>query len=387
MHQQKHLFSLPAEVHYLNCATMSPLLKSVEKAGIDGLLRKSQPYTITQDHFFDTLEVVKGEFATLINCPDPQRIAVMGSVSYGMAVVAKNLIHKGLAKAGKKVIMVGEEFPSCVYAWDELKQHGVQIELVAPPPTLTNRGRDWNERLLAHIDAQTLLVCISPTHWSDGTLFDLLAIGEKCRASGTFFVIDGTQHIGAYPFDIQQVKADFVVAAAYKWLLGPYSGALAYLSDWFDDGTPLEQNWAMRKNSDDFKSLVQYQAEYRPKAFRYNVGEVANFTNLPMIGEALRQINAWGVANIQQYAGAVAGKYVEQLREGGYWIEKEECRANHLFGIRLPEGVDLGRIQQELLAQKVYVSFRGAAIRVSVHVWNDAEDMARLCQVLKNILP
>jgi hypothetical protein len=48
---QKHLFSLEDGIHYINCATMSPNLKSVEKAGIQGILRKSQPQRITQESF------------------------------------------------------------------------------------------------------------------------------------------------------------------------------------------------------------------------------------------------------------------------------------------------------------------------------------------------
>ncbi len=379
---QKHLFSLPDDVHYLNCATMGPSPKSVEAAGIEGLLRKSQPYGITQDHFFDTLEIVKTEFAKLINCTDNQRIALMGSVSYGLATVTKNLLKRNLAQAGKKVVMVGEEFPSIVYAWDELKENGVAIELVTAPDSLENRGQLWNKKLLENIDNQTLLVCISPSHWSDGTLFDLQAIGERCREVGAFFCIDGTQHIGAYPFDIQQVKADFVIVATYKWLLGPYGNALAYMSEWFDEGSPLEQNWAMRKDSNEFKKLISYQAEYRPKAYRYNIGEMSNFTNLPMIAEALRQLNEWGVSEIQNYAKTLANSYLEDLRKAGYWIEEEGYRANHMFGIRLPQGVDLTKIQQELLSQKLFVSYRGSAIRVSVNVWNEAADL----EVLTNVL-
>jgi selenocysteine lyase/cysteine desulfurase len=365
---------------------MGPNLKSVEAAGIEGLLRKSQPYGITQDHFFDTLEIVKAEFSKLINCADNQRIAIMGSVSYGLATVAKNLIKRGLAQTGKKIVMVGEEFPSIVYAWDELKEKGVAIELITAPDSLQNRGQLWNEKLIENIDNQTLLVCISPSHWSDGTLFDLQAIGEHCREVGAFFCIDGTQHIGAYPFDIQEVKADFVVCAAYKWLLGPYGSALAYLSEWFDEGSPLEQNWAMRKDSNDFKNLINYQSEYRPKAYRYNIGEMSNFINLPMIAEALKQLNEWGVENIQNYAKSLITKYLDVLREANYWIEDEDFRSNHMFGIRLPQGVELSKIQTELLAQKVFVSYRGSAIRVSVNVWNDEQDLEVLNEVLiKNV--
>lgn len=375
LQNKRQLFSLPEEVHYLNCATMSPLLKSVEEAGIKGLLRKSQPYEITQEHFFDTIESVKSAFAKIIQCPDSQRIAYMGSVSYGIATVVKNILHKGLAERGKKIVMVGSEFPSDVYAFDELKNKGVQVEQVSAPDTLLHRGKIWNERFLESIDKETLAVCLSPTHWADGTLFDLIATGERCREVGALFLIDGTQHIGAYPFDIQLVKADFVISATYKWLLGPYGAALAYMSEWFDDGVPLEQNWAMRKNSNDFKNLIHYEAEYRPKAYRYNIGEMSNFINLPMVFAALEQINEWKVDTIQSHAKFLLDKYLDDIQNADCWIEQAAYRSNHLFGIRLPEGRDIAKIQTHLAQNKVFVSYRGSAMRVSLHLWNNERDM------------
>lgn len=379
---QKHLFSLPEEVHYLNCATMSPNSKQVEAAGIQGLLRKSQPYEIVQEHFFDTLDQVKSRFASLINCP-AERIALMNSVSYGMATAVKNLLKKRNVSAQQKVVMVGEEFPSDVYSWEELqRERGVKIEFVKAPEALEQRGKIWNERLLDAIDHSTLAVCISPTHWADGTRFDLLAIGDRCRQTGAFFAIDGTQHVGAYPFDIQEIKPDFLVCAAYKWLLGPYGNALAYCGEFFDDGTPLEQTWTGRLGSQEFKNLIHYQSEYRPGAYRFNMGEFSNFIQLPMIEAALQHLLEWTPAGIQAYARDLVSGPIEQLRAAGYWIETEPYRANHLFGIRPIGQKDMESIRQTLLREKIFVSYRGSAIRISVHVWNDAEDMKRLVDVL-----
>ncbi len=381
---KKNLFSLPEDVTYLNCATMSPLPKNVEDVGIKGLLRKSQPHEIVQDDFFNEAEIVKSKFAEIINCREPDRIAIMNSVSYGMATVVKNLQTKRQISEHQKVIIVSEEFPSDVYPWEELVEKGVKLETINAPNSLIDRGKLWNEKLLQAIDENTLLLCISPTHWADGTRFDLNAISQKCKQHNVFFVIDGTQHVGAYPFDIQEVKPDFLICAVYKWLLGPYGNALAFCSDFFDDGTPLEQTWIGRKDSDNFKDLVNYQAEYRPKAYRYNMGEFSDFIKLPMISSALGHILEWQPAEIQNYAKNLTKNSIIELKNAGYWIEDEELRASHLFGIRPPASVDIQQLQANLLANKIYVSYRGAAIRVSVNLWNDEADFEKFKTILLN---
>ncbi len=378
----KEKFSLPSDVVYLNCATMSPLSIMVEEQGIKGLLRKSRPFQITQDDFFAEAEIVKARFAEIINCPEPDRIAIMPSVSYGMATVVKNLIRKRSLSEPQKVLLVSEEFPSDVYPWEELTEKGVRLETIPAPDSLVERGKNWNEKLLAAIDENTLLLCISPTHWADGTRFDLIAISQKCRQHNVFFVIDGTQHVGAYPFDIEEVKPDFLICAVYKWLLGPYGNALAFCGDFFDDGSPLEQTWIGRQDSQNFKDLINYQTEYRPKAYRYNMGEFSDFIKLPMISASLGQILEWQPSRIQNYAGSLTQNFIAELKNAGYWVEDKAFRASHLFGIRPPAKVDLPRLQADLLKNKIYLSYRGLSIRVSVNVWNDEADLAKLATVL-----
>ena len=53
---QRHLFEIPREVAYLNCAYMSPLSKAVTAASADGLARKARPWEIKSTHFFETPE-------------------------------------------------------------------------------------------------------------------------------------------------------------------------------------------------------------------------------------------------------------------------------------------------------------------------------------------
>ncbi len=373
---QKHLFSLEEGTHYINCATMAPNLKSVEEAGIQGILRKSQPQYITSQSFFETVEPVKEAYSTLINCPEPERIVILPSSSYGMAIVAKNLYRKPNLQAGQEIVMVSEEFPSDVYAWEEVcADKGLVMKVVPPPEGLENRGKIWNERLLEAITTNTCLVVVSPTHWADGILFDTETIGKQCRSVGALLVLDGTQSIGAMPFDVQKVQPDAIINPGYKWLLGPYSAGVAYFGPYFDEGTPIERNWINRVGSEDFKGLMNYQTQYRNKSDRYNMGEKSNFILNPMLAAALTQINTWGVDSINQYCDELLKEPLTLLQEKGYWVDEKPYRSNHLVGIRIPPKADYLTIQKALQERKVFVSFRGEAIRLAPHVYNDANDI------------
>ncbi len=379
---QKDKFSLPQNEVFLNCATMAPLMKSTEVVGIEAIKLKSNPKLITQETFFESNQLLKNTCAKLINA-SADRIALIPSASYGMAIVAKNLATKKGLKAGQHIILVQDEFPSDVYAWDEIcAQKSLRIRTIAPPDNMDGRGKVWNQRLLAAINTETCLVAISPVHWADGTLFDLKAISQACKLNDALFVIDGTQSVGALPFDIQEIKPDALVCAGYKWLMGPYSCGFGYFGPYFDDGSPLEQNWINRVGSNDFKNLVNYQANYRSGAWRYNMGEQSNFILNPMLTNSLENLMAWGIENIQEYCKNLVSRPIDQLKNMGYWVENESFRANHLFGVRLPEYADLNQIQTKLAEQKIHVSFRGTAIRISPHVYNSQPDLEALVKAL-----
>lgn len=372
-------FTLSPKITYLNCAYMSPLLKGVEKAGVRGVRRKRNPADVTPADFFTESEILRQSYAKLINVTDPKRIVVIPSVSYGMSTVAMNV---KLSK-GKNIVVAADQFPSNYYAWQRAcAENHAEIKIVSPPDTLENRGRIWNERVLEAIDSNTAAVAIANTHWADGTKFDLIKIRRRTRDVGGLLIIDGTQSVGALPFDVQEIQPDALICAGYKWLLGPYSMGLAYYGEYFNDGKPLEENWINRLNSEDFSGLVNYQPAYQPGALRYEVGEHSNFILVPMMIKALDQLNKWKPENIQEYCGAISAKAIHHLREKGFWVEDEAFRGNHLFGVRLPKGIDMEKIKSELTRKKILVSIRGNAIRVAPNVYNKESEVLKLASVL-----
>lgn len=382
MNCQKHLFDLPDDHHYLNCAYLSPLLRTVEQAGIDGIRQKKHPWKIKPDHFFQDSNHLRKLFARIINAQKAESVAIIPAVSYGMASVAKNLPRT----AGKQIIVAGEQFPSNIYPWMRFcRDYDSELITIDPPDDFNGRGKEWNRRVMDAITEDTLLIAIGNIHWTDGTLFDLDSIGEKARSNDAFFVIDGTQSVGALPFDVQKLKPDALFCAGYKWLMGPYSMALGYYGPKFRDGLPLEEGWIVRKNSEDFSSLIDYQYEYQPGAKRFDVGERSNFILIPMMIEALKQIIEWGPANIQSYCKDLTENMVKMVPEFGYKIENPKWRSHHMFGIRLPGHVDPNDLNNKCLAQNIHLSVRGSAVRISPNVYNNSRDIQRLTDVLISI--
>ena len=383
MENQKHLFEIPEHVTYLNCAYMSPITTRVRQAGQLALEQKLRPYEIKVEDFFEPVTRLKQLFAQLINAPEPLRIAVLPSVSYALATVAKNLP----ATAGENIVCLEEQFPSNIYSWRRLcSEQDLELRVVSVPQSSPDRGQLWNQKLIEAIDHQTAAVAVGTVHWADGTLLDLEQIRARTREVGAILILDGTQSIGARPFDLAALNPDVVVCAGYKWLMGPYALSVAYYGPSFDAGIPIEESWINRLGSEDFKGLTQYEDQYHPFATRYDMGEKSNFFLLPILSTALEQILEWGVANIDEHCRQITEGFVEEVLGMGFLVEDQAHRANHMFGIRLPENVHLNRLKHSLEQEQVYVSLRGDAVRIAPHLYNDREDLKKLSDCLKSAL-
>ena len=376
---QRKRFNLPKDATYLNGAYMSPLLKSVKKAGIKALKLKNNPAQIQALDFFDPVDATRKAVAQLINAKKWQRIALVPSVSYGIANAAYNIDYK----KNDEILLVGEQFPSNYYVWRTVGAHtGCKLRVIEAPDTNLSRGKKWNQQILNNINSKTKVIALPMVHWADGTIFDLVKIRKAATENNAVLIIDGTQSVGALPFDVKMIKPDALVCGAYKWLMGPYSTGFAYYGKYFSKGAPMEESWMIRKDSQNFSALVNYQDDYRQGAIRYDVGQTANFNLLPMMHRGIKQLLKWNPKNIQEYARSITADVIEDLQEAGFWIEDEAYRASHLFGIRPPLGTNIEKLKKQLNKKKISVSFRSDSIRISPGVYNRKKDVIRLKKVL-----
>ena len=87
---QRHLFDIPDDLAWINCAANSPALASVYQAGQLGLKRKRHPWTLGPAQFQDDVARLRGLFADLIGA-SADDVSLAPSASYGLTTAAHNL--------------------------------------------------------------------------------------------------------------------------------------------------------------------------------------------------------------------------------------------------------------------------------------------------------
>lgn len=378
---QRTLFDIPRDVAWLNCAYMSPLSHAAVAAGEAGIRRKARPWRLSPPDFFSESEQARALFARLVGASAAD-IAIVPSASYGIAVAAANLP----VGPGQEIVVLEDQFPSNVYAWQrKAAESGARLRTVARAAAAAAAGIDWASAIEAAISERTAILALPHCLWTDGSLVDLVRVGRLARAHGAALVLDLTQSAGALPFDVAAVRPDFMVAASYKWLLGPYSLGFLYAAPHRQDGRPVEENWIVRAGSEDFARLVDYADDYQPGARRYDMGERSSFHLMPVAAAALEQILDWDVGRIAATLAARNRTIAARAQGLGFTALPESCRAGHFLGLRRPGGVPEGLLAT-LAARQVFVSVRGDSIRVTPHLYNDEEDVERLFEALEAVL-
>ena len=169
---QRALFDIPDHVCYLNAAAYGPLPRAVKAAGEIGVARKAQPWAIEPGNADTQIERARTAAARLINT-DPDDVALISSVSYGIATAGKVLA----VPAGSRVLLLQDDHSSPVLEWhSRATAQNFTMEIVPSPD-----DGDWTAALLnaiARKDAPPVgMASISSVHWADGCAIDLARIG------------------------------------------------------------------------------------------------------------------------------------------------------------------------------------------------------------------
>jgi selenocysteine lyase/cysteine desulfurase len=373
---QRALFDIPRHICYLNAASYSPLPLRTLEAGRAAVGRKGAPWTIEASFANAQHERARTAAARLIHA-EPADIALIPSVSYGVATAAK-LLSPG---RGTRVLVLENDHSSPVLEWHlRAEAQGFVVE------TIKQRvDADWTSSVLDCIERTgappVSLASISSVHWSDGGLIDIEKVGAALRQRGGAFLVDATQGAGVLAMDVQRLDPDFVIFPTYKWLLGPYGRTFLYVAKRHQDGIPLEQTSAGRRNVRAENAVYFGDLDYVGDARRFDMGERDHFISMEMAAIGMEMLADWGAPAIAHRLAMLTARIAASVRELGVSMPEPHLRAPHILSLAFDGGMPAGLVEG-LASEGIYVAPRLGRMRVSPHVYNDEADADRFVEVL-----
>ena len=192
------------EVIYFDTAGRSILPKAVYEVGQKALAQKLTPWLGVGSE--DDPAAVRTLFATLIGAESDSDVAMVPSTAFAMSLAAQNMTRTGALRGGSTVLVMANEMGSVVYPWQEAcRAVGASFKVILDPqPPLS-----WSDAVIAALvdDQSIAVIALPPVHWCDGSIVDLVAISKHLERmpedDRPLLVVDGTQSIGALPFNLK----------------------------------------------------------------------------------------------------------------------------------------------------------------------------------------
>ena len=306
----------------------------------------------------------------------PDEIALVPNTTAGINYIAQGLPWQ----AGDNVVTLANEFPSNVYPWQNLAAMGVECRLIEAPGGIVDLNR-----LAAAIDERTRVLSVSWVGYATGYRVDLDQVAELCQRKNVLFFLDAIQGLGVYPLDVRRTQVDFLAADGHKWLLGPEgAGVLFMRREHLDRVRPVHVGWNSVQRQYDFANL---DFQLRPAASRYEGGST-NMVGQIGFAASLAMFQELGAGPLENLIGAEVDKIRVHAR-----AELQSCGAEfispdvpgHNSGIltfNIP-GIDPAALRTKLLAADIVVSCRGGGVRLSLHGYNNEDDVGRLIDVVR----
>ena len=366
-------FPWAAHTIYLNHAGIGPIPERARRAIEAYTHERAAPVTLTDDRLMGVLADGRARAARLIGA-DAGEIALATNTSFGLNLAARMLP----LTPGDVVLVSDQEFPANVFAWRQLADRGVRLEIV---PRTAEGWPDQHRMMERMQDARVRVLAVSQVEFHTGYRMDLAALGTVARATGTFFVVDAIQALGHLAFDVRSTPVDILACGAQKWLLSPWGSGFMYVRRELIDGliSPMA-GWNAYEGTENFSTLVDYGGRLRTDARRYELWTLP-YQDVLGMNLALDLLHELGLAAIEAHVSAIGRPVLEWAHRNGVRLRSPEgARSSGIISL------DAGDVPGGLAALRgagVATCVREGGLRLAPHCYNTIEEMEQVVDLLQ----
>jgi selenocysteine lyase/cysteine desulfurase len=355
---------------YLDCAYQGPFPRVTAERLRQSVEIQSHPDRLQSAEFFQLPDRVRARIARLVGA-DASEISLTNSATQGIGIVATGFEFS----AGDEVVVSRSNFPSNLFSWLHLRRKGVGVKVLEP-----SRHEVTPEQVAAALTKRTRVLALDWVNYANGNRIDLVTLGGLIHERGGIFVVDGTQGVGAMQLNLHAVPVDVMACAAYKFLLGPYGTAFAYVRKDLLEKLDLPViNWYSVEGTDDFNALPRESFALKREARIFDSGETANFINLHGLDASLEFLEAVTTVAAHGHCRRLLNRLTEGLRIRGYSLPgSTPGNESTILGFQAATVDATAALHKKLRAHQIAVSLRQGVIRVSPYLYNDESDIERL---------
>ncbi len=361
-------FPLDDSIVYLNHAAVSPWPRRTAAAVREFARENMQRGSLHYEAWLGIEHSLREQLRKLINAESVQEIALLKNTSEALSVVAHGLTWS----PGENVVITDQEFPSNRIVWESLQSQGVEVRMAGlAGPTSPE------DAVAGLVDKRTRLVSVSSVQYGTGLKMKLETLGQYCRESGILFCVDAIQSLGAHSFDVQAIQADFVMADAHKWLLGPEGIALFFCRADLQENLQLHQyGWHMVEEYGNYE-----RRDWTPArdARRFECGS-PNMTGIHALHASLSLIHEVGIESIETQLAVKTDYLIDFLHKRPDLFELITPPApDRHAGIVSFRPLDRTAVKvfEDLRRQEVLCALRGGGIRFSPHFYTPVHSLGR----------
>lgn len=353
-------FPLDDSIIYLNHAAVSPwpqrTANAVKRFADENVAFGSQNYPT----WVATESTLRQQLQQLINAASSEEIALLKNTSEALSVVAYGLAWK----PGDNVVITSQEFPSNRVVWESLQKYGVNTRAAD-----ISDSDSPETAILDTLDEHTRLLSVSAVQYGSGLKLDLSVLGAACRERDILFCVDAIQSLGAVRLDVQACQADFVMADAHKWMLGPEGIALFYCRQAVMERLDLKQyGWHMLEEPHNFDNR---DWEIAGSARRFECGS-PNMTGIHALHASMTLILETGMQTIEEQVLENTRFMIDYLLQqpDRYQLITPTAEHRHAGIVTFRPLNETPESLFELLGMEhVFCALRGGGIRFSPHFY------------------
>jgi len=366
-------FPLDDSIIYLNHAAVSPwplrTADAVKHFADENVAVGSRNYPT----WVATESTLRQQLQQLINAVSSDEIALLKNTSEALSVVAYGLPWK----SGDNVVITSQEFPSNRVVWESLQKYGVTTRAAD-----ITAGDSPETSILEALDDHTRLLSVSAVQYGSGLKLDLPVLGAACRERGILFCVDAIQSLGAVRLDVQACQADFVMADAHKWMLGPEGIALFYCRQAAMDRLDLKQyGWHMLEDLHNFDNK---DWEIAGSARRFECGS-PNMTGIHALHASMTLILETGLQTIEEQILDNTRFMIDYLLHlpDRYQLITPTAEQRHAGIVTFrPLNEAPESLFEMLVKENVFCALRGGGIRFSPHFYTPRKRLFKALELL-----